>query len=162
MSDYLALARRIIERRNLSETVAQKAQEAKEAPLYALNALLTHPNRRNAGASADRLDLLELFQERAAIREFDGRRPRHLAERLAYGEVIETWCRHHPQQLDPGTCAGCGRPIGEVRLELPDGGQVHFGDNEFQCLIRYGGGRRRRAISALAQLGIVPPPGWEF
>jgi len=161
MSDYLAIARRIVERRNLSEAVAQKAQKAKEAPLSALNALLARPNARQSSCDREAADLLDLFHERAAIREFDGRRPRSLAERLAYGEAIEIWCRHNPQQLDPGTCAGCGGRIGEDRLELPDGAEVHFGDCQFECLIRYGKERKERAVLALAEYGLVPPPGWE-
>ena len=36
------------------------------------------------------------FQERAAIREYDGQRSRADAERLAYGELIAAWLLQHP------------------------------------------------------------------
>lgn len=39
-------------------------------------------------ACAEAWPLLDLFEERAAIREFDGGLPRPEAERLAYGEVM--------------------------------------------------------------------------
>jgi hypothetical protein len=105
-------------------------------------------------------DLLDLFQERAAIREFEGRRSRDLAERLAYAEILEAWCSRHPQQFIPGICAGCRQPTGHLGLNLPDGTRVHFEGTNYQCLISYGASRKRRAVEALAGLGLMPPIGW--
>jgi hypothetical protein len=105
-------------------------------------------------------DLLELFQQRAAIRQFEGRRPREFAERLAYAEIVEGWCARHPQRFVPGTCAGCRQPIGNFGLNLPDGTRVHFEGANYQCLISYGASRKRRAVEALAGLGLMPPAGW--
>jgi hypothetical protein len=104
-------------------------------------------------------DLVEFFNERAAIREYEGHRPRDIAERLAYWEIVETWCGRHPQRFAPGMCAGCGKPLNGKTLDLPDGARVHFNDNRFACLIAYGSSRRARAKAALAELGLFPPDG---
>jgi len=122
-------------------------------------------NDKSANSSAssnlfDGPDLLDFFEERAAIREFEGRRSRDLAERLAYAEIIEAWCARHPQRFIPGICAGCRRPIGNFELNLPDGTRVHFEGTNYPCLISYGASRKRRAVAALAGLGLMPPIGW--
>jgi hypothetical protein len=105
-------------------------------------------------------DLIELFQERAAIRQYDGRWPRHLAERLAHAEVVEAWCRQNPPVLAAGLCGGCQRSLTGQTLDLPDGARVHFDDDRFECLIAYGSSRTARAIAALAELGLLPPEGY--
>jgi hypothetical protein len=62
------------------------------------------------------------YQERAAIRQFDAGYRREDAERLAFGEVVEAWCRAHPIEPHLLRCAGCGKPLeGMDILDLPDG-----------------------------------------
>jgi hypothetical protein len=101
-----------------------------------------------------------LFEERARQRSAGYSKP--AATRLAWGEVVETWCDVHPQRLAVGRCAGCGKPLGHGTLDLPDGARVHFEpEREFTCLIAYGFARKHRAVEALAALGLHPPAGWE-
>jgi hypothetical protein len=53
---------------------------------------------------AEASDWRDLYEERAAIREFDGGYPRAEAERLAWGELEDHWHRLH----------GGGRPCGNA------------------------------------------------
>jgi hypothetical protein len=64
----------------------KRKKRKKLDPLMRLIRLLAHANGPQTGAAEaasnhESEDLIELFHERAAIREFDGRRPRALAER---------------------------------------------------------------------------------
>jgi hypothetical protein len=109
-------------------------------------------------SEAEAVELRYAYEERVGIRLYDAGYTRHEAERLAYGETIEKWCERHPLRLQPGSCAGCGEPLATGALELPDGARVHWErDQEFRCLIAYGFKRKRRAVQALAVMGIVPP-----
>ena len=86
---------------------------------------------------------------------------RDVAERLAFGEAVEAWCRRHPQPHDPEICAGCGQPLAGEALDLPDGSRVHWERHrEFACLIAAGLRRKARAVKALAAMGLALPPGW--
>jgi hypothetical protein len=107
-------------------------------------------------------DWRELFEERAAFRQFEaGYRP-EVAEHLAFGEVVEGWCRRYPQPYDPDICAGCGQPLAGNALDLPDGSRVHWERHrEFMCLIDAGLRRKERALAALAAHGLLPPAGWK-
>ena len=98
------------------------------------------------------------FEARVAARRFlHGAE----AERLAYGEVIEAWCRQHPEAARPGACAHCGDALdGREHLLLVDGGAVHV-DDDFACLIAFGRARRGRAELELAALGVPAPEGWD-
>jgi hypothetical protein len=112
--------------------------------------------------STDAANWRELYVERAAFRQYEAGYRRDAAEQLAFGEVIELWCRHNPQHYAAGICAGCGQPLGGDVLNLPDGSQVHWEQHyEFACLIAAGLRRKERAVAALAALGLFPPPGWE-
>ena len=112
--------------------------------------------------AADAADWRDLFEERAAIRQWNRHYPRALAERLAYGEVMEGWLVGHPLAYPADWCAGCGEPLGLNVLDLPDGARVHFEPHrEFRCLIAHGAARKRRAVAALAALGLSPPARWE-
>jgi hypothetical protein len=107
-------------------------------------------------------DWRELYEGRAAIRQFDAGYSKASAERLAFGECIERWCEQHPQPVDRRFCAGCGHMLGGDALDLADGTRVHFEPHrEFGCLIAYGMARKRRAVMALAALGLTPPKSWE-
>lgn len=148
-ADYLAIARRV-PRRTIEPAHAQEAQKAQEGGLSALNALFAHPNSAFV--------LRDWFEERAAIRQFEGGYSRDMAERLAYGELVEAWCESHPIAHDRWRCAGCGESLTGEALDLPDGARVHWErQREFACLISYGFMRKRRAPEALATLGLSPP-----
>jgi hypothetical protein len=74
---------------------------------------------------------------------------------------VEQWCELHTAQQRAGLCAGCGEPLAADVRDLPDGARVHWERRrEFACLITYGVIRKRRAVEALAALGMQPPKGW--
>jgi hypothetical protein len=99
------------------------------------------------------------YDERAAIREYDGKRPRGEAERLAWGETLAEWHKANASPPPSWQCAGCGEPLsGAQTMTLPDAARVHDVAG-YGCLIAYG--KRWRAIAArgLAAIGIEPPGG---
>ena len=77
----------------------------------------------NSSAAAD---WCEFYAERAAFRQYEAGYGREAAEHLAFGEVVEAWCRYHPQPYDRAVCAGCRRPLAAEVLDLPDGTRVHW------------------------------------
>jgi hypothetical protein len=107
------------------------------------------------------LDWRNLFEERAAIRGFDGRFPRAKAEWLAWRELQNRWHMERGERVPPHLCAGCRRPIGDaLALDLIDGNRVHR-DAENSCLIRHGERWRNAASRALVACGINQPRGDE-
>lgn len=98
----------------------------------------------------------EAFEERAAIREFNGLYPRHKAEVLAFGEVVNQWHLQHAEIIQ-GECVGCRKRVsqGDDTMTLTDGAEVHFG-----CVRAYGLRWRKRASDALKTAGIDIPDGW--
>lgn len=97
------------------------------------------------------------YEERAAIRQFDGGHTRDEAERLAWSEAEDRWHRTHGERIARNLCAGCRRPIGLSKaLDLIDGSHVHV-NNENTCLIRHGERWRGQATRALVALGLRPP-----
>jgi hypothetical protein len=97
------------------------------------------------------------YEERAAIRQFDGGYTREEAARFAWGEAEDRWHRAHGEQISRDLCAGCRRRIGEDEaLDLADGSRVHF-DGGNGCLIKHGERWRTAATRALSALGLRPP-----
>ena len=97
------------------------------------------------------------YEERAAIRQFDGGHTREEAERLAWGEVEDRWHRAHGERVPRDVCAGCRRPIGSaVALDLADGNRVHH-DHANMCLTQHGDRWRAVATRALAAMGLRSP-----
>jgi hypothetical protein len=77
------------------------------------------------------------FEERAALRQYDGLYTREMAERLAWGELQIRWHMAFGERVPHDLCAGCGMPIGtEDVLDQIDGARVHIAD-DYDCLIRY-------------------------
>jgi hypothetical protein len=106
---------------------------------------------------AEAPDWRDLYEERAAIREYDGGYSRPEAERLAWGEIQNRWHAQHRGPARPEICGGCRQPIGEAKaLDLIDGDRVHV-DTANACLIRYGITWRTEATRALMALGLMPP-----
>ena len=67
----------------------------------------------------DAQDWADFYEERTAIREFDGGRSRADAERLAWGELINIWHRQHGQPPDPARCVGCNELLsGRAALDV--------------------------------------------
>lgn len=105
---------------------------------------------------------IEMFSERAALRQFQAGYRRDVAEHLAFAECIEAWCWQHPLLHDLTICAGCRKPLAGEALDLADGARVHWERNrEFSCLIAAGFVRKERAVKALTAMGLTPPPGWQ-
>jgi hypothetical protein len=120
-------------------------------------------------------DLRDLYEERAAIRQYDGYYTKQEAERLAWGEVINEWrCRHWGRSsLSPTAnsansadrsstvCVGCSELLAETEaFDVGDGNRVHD-HPEFQCVIAYGKRWQGAAEKALAAAGLVPPGSGE-
>jgi hypothetical protein len=98
----------------------------------------------------------DLFEERAAIRQFDDRTA---ADRLAWGELQNRWHMAHGPRVPQHLCAGCRRPIGEAAaLDLIDGNRVHDAAGH-DCLIRWGERWRGAATRALVAMGLRPRAG---
>jgi hypothetical protein len=98
----------------------------------------------------------DLYEERAAHREFDGGHKRVVAERLAWAELENRWNLLYGERVPHTLCAGCRHPIGDVEhLDLIDGSRVHTADDS--CLIRHGHRWRTAARMALEAMGLTLP-----
>ena len=97
------------------------------------------------------------YEERCAIREYEGGYARDMAEAVAYREARNRWHLLHGQKPDLARCAGCGELLsGRETLALPDGARVHV-DDEWFCLRICGKRWRAEAVKGLADIGIMPP-----
>jgi hypothetical protein len=108
----------------------------------------------------DLQDWRDLYQERAAHREFDAGYSRADAERLAWAETENRWHMQRGERVPVDICAGCRRPISSAAtLSLIDGNRVHdHPDN--RCLTRHGERWRAAASKALTDMGLRPPREW--
>jgi hypothetical protein len=115
--------------------------------------------RSVTGEPSDLAFWREVFEERAAVRQFDGGYSRAQAERLAWGELQNRWHLAHGERVPRELCAGCRRPIGDAAaLDLIDGNRVHHAAGH-DCLIAYGTRWRGPATAALVAIGLRPPVG---
>jgi hypothetical protein len=91
------------------------------------------------------------FEERAAIREFDGRLPRVGAERLAFDDTVAHWLSAHPTSAsDVEQCAHCGyRTRGELLPVLASGGHVWVHN---KCWSDWYAARTREAVAAVGAM----------
>jgi hypothetical protein len=102
------------------------------------------------------------YEERAVIREIDGKRPMEEAVGLAFGDVIIKWHHRYGVRPDSRRCAGCDDELpADAGLILCDGTRVHLdGARGINCAIAYGLKWRGAAVAALRVLGLDPPPGF--
>jgi hypothetical protein len=108
-------------------------------------------------AGWDEADWGTFYEERAAIRQYDDKRPRAEAERLAWGELLAEWHKVNASPPPAWQCAGCLQPIGGApAMTLPDAARVHDVAG-YACLIAYGKRWRAAATEGLATMGIEPP-----
>jgi hypothetical protein len=113
-------------------------------------------------ATADQTWWRDQYEERAAIRQYDGGYPRAEAELLAWREMETRWHATHGERVPRDVCAGCRRAIGDAEaLDLIDGCRVHIADGH-NCLIRHGERWHNEATAGLRALGLDPPPGFEL
>jgi len=102
-------------------------------------------------------DWQALFDERAAIRQYDGRHTRAEAERLAWGELENRWHMQYGERISRDMCAGCRGPIGNsVAIDLIDGNRVHSVPTT-TAFVQHGQRWRAAARRALIAFGIKPP-----
>jgi hypothetical protein len=114
------------------------------------------------GDASDPAFWRDLFEERAAILQYDGTRSRAEAEQLAWGELQNRWhLAHHGERVPRHLCAGCRRPIDEApALDLIDGCRVHDAAGH-DCVIRWGERWRGAATRALVAMGLPAATGTE-
>jgi hypothetical protein len=98
----------------------------------------------------------DVYEERAAHRQFEGGYPRLDAELLAWREVEWRWHLEHRERVSSEVCAGCGQLIrADDALDLIDGARVHIKGH--CCRIAYEQRWRAAATRELAALGLQPP-----
>jgi hypothetical protein len=145
-----------------AEPVALRLLKHKPAVMAALVRAPAQPRQaapEPERAGWDAADWQAYFDERAAIREFDGQRPRVEAERLAWGELLVEWHKAHGAPPPSSRCAGCGKPIGgSPAMTLADAARVHDVAS-YECLLKYGRRWRAAAAKALTSMGLEPPGG---
>jgi hypothetical protein len=135
------------------------------ASLRSIKGELTAALRPHAAAEWSAEDWQAYFDERAAVREYDGGQSRAEAEAGALEDTIERWLACHPAELTSASngCVYCGRPEQPWNALLPiftPGGGVWMHD---QCWPAWYRSRRVHAREALLQAGLCvpePPPTW--
>jgi hypothetical protein len=106
--------------------------------------------------------LVALFQERAAIVEFDGGLTRSAAETRAIEHCIVEWLSCHPSSSPPGHCAWCGKSTGASVVPFGTGNRHTW--LHPHCWPAWYQRRRADAVAALRAFGIpvpVAPPPFE-
>ncbi len=139
---------------------SEKSEQSPAAPplisLISLNSQPKHP--RESADHLEAADLLDRYEERAAICQFDGDLDRARAEARAWNEVAAIWYRQHGTRTSGNLCAGCGKMLGDEAgvLLLPHGERVHT-DGGYACIHAYGRRWKRQVAIALAAIGIETP-----
>ncbi len=86
-----------------------RLRENKPLLIRALEAIGHRVNRGHRDGDAERWR--DLFEERAAVREFDGGLSRADAEAAALGDLAQIWQSENPPPPNDGrACAHCGKP----------------------------------------------------
>jgi hypothetical protein len=155
MTGYRQFPTRFGENRVLPSAPAKAAKPAKDrGGNFSTLAALAGVDPQTRNFTDDTAWWRDLFEERAAIRQFDGGYSRAEAERLAWEDL--EYCRHRfsGERIAPDLCAGCLQPVDPApALTLDDGCRVHLA-----CVARYGRRWREAASAALAALGLTRPP----
>ena len=96
------------------------------------------------------------FDERAAMREYEGGLSRPEAERLAFDDTVQHWLSTHPAPAStPDRCIGCGgghRTYDELLPVLASDGHVWVHN---KCWIGWYAARRADAVASLSAMGVV-------
>ena len=103
----------------------------------------------------DAADWQAMYDERAAIREFDGELPRPEAERLALADTVDQWLTQHPPPAtdDSDGCVHCGDPLDDGAIPVLAGDRGHVWLHG-RCHRNWLDERRRQAGEALRAMGI--------
>ncbi|QYK45928.1 MAG: hypothetical protein KF794_04330 [Xanthobacteraceae bacterium] len=103
-------------------------------------------------------DWWTLFDERAAIAEFEGGLPRSSAEARAFECCVVEWLNRNPVRSPSGRCLGCGGSEHAHDKLLPFGieptGHAWL---HSRCWPAWHAARKAEAIAALATMGIDQP-----
>jgi hypothetical protein len=101
-------------------------------------------------------DWIVLFEERAAILEYEGGLPRHEAEARAFEYTLVAWRDRVPTARTMGICAHCGRR-GEPGMPLVPYGTHETGTTVLHtsCWPAWNAHRIRRGTAFLNSLGIT-------
>jgi hypothetical protein len=135
----------------LSDRVVEELRALKPE-ILALLSTRSEDSRWNAA------DWQAYFDERAAVREFDGGLPRGRAEQLAFEDTVTQWlCLHPAPASDPQEgcvhCLGGEQPGNSLVAVLAAGGHRWVHDT---CWRDWQAERRNQASIALQQLGLAP------
>jgi hypothetical protein len=118
----------------------------------------TSPTR----ASWSSADWQAYFDERAAIREYDGGLARDQAEGLAFEDTVSHWLSVHPAPATPpDRCVHCGHTQRTDDVLLPmlaEGGHTWIHNN---CWTEWYATRRSVAIATLNAMGVASAPAGE-
>jgi hypothetical protein len=100
-------------------------------------------------------DWRALFEERAAIAEFDGGLPRVSAEVRAFACCIAEWLNRNPVRSPPGRCLGCGgsEHVHDKLLPFCTEQTGHAGLHS-RCWEAWYAGRKAKAVAAYSTFGI--------
>jgi hypothetical protein len=99
------------------------------------------------------------FGERAGIREYDGGLARAEAENLAYIDCIGLYLRRHKPMWAGNECVACWQSIDEIPCDVLRCENNYWGFIHVACEGPYRLVRIRRAMYALAALGVRDPKG---
>ena len=100
-------------------------------------------------------DWRALFDERAAMAEFDGGLPRAQAEARAFACCVAEWLNCNPVRSPPGRCLGCRDGDHAHDALLPFGPELtgHAWLHS-RCWTAWHAGRKAKAMDALSTFGI--------
>jgi len=104
-------------------------------------------------------DWREFFEERAGIKEFDGRLSRDRAEARAFSCCVGEWLHRNPARSPSGRCHHCGQTAGMLfpyftGCSTKDPGHTWLNQ---ECSRAWHKARRAKAVSALVAIGINKP-----
>lgn len=100
-------------------------------------------------------DWLALFDERAAIAEFDGGLPRQEAEVRAFDCCVVEWLNRNPALSPSGHCLNCGGSGNARDVLLPFGTEpAGHAWLHSRCWPAWHAARKATAIAALTNMGI--------
>ena len=103
-------------------------------------------------------DWRALFDERAAIAEFNGGLPRHEAEERAFGACVVEWLNRNPVRSASDRCCWCGGFERGDNVLLPFGAErAGHAWLHSACWRPWHGHRRAQAANFLHALGLPPP-----
>jgi hypothetical protein len=100
-------------------------------------------------------DWRALFEERAAIAEFDGGLPRASAEASAFACCVAEWLNRNPVRSPPGRCLGCGGNEQAHDKLLPFGTEpTGHAWLHSRCWEAWHASRKVEAVAVLSTFGI--------